>query len=93
MWLPRRVMHTEFYSPALLDEQLKVITYFSRVGATSLTINFDVMSATEKTLHASAHLVMVSVGRKDLKKRPLPQDVIDAIEPYHMSSEEARQGA
>ena len=26
MWLPRKIMHTEFFSPAVLDERLKVVT-------------------------------------------------------------------
>ncbi len=61
MWLPRKVMHTEFHSPAVLDEHLKVVTYFSRIGRTSLTINFDVMSADRATLHAAAYQVLVCV--------------------------------
>jgi YbgC/YbaW family acyl-CoA thioester hydrolase len=50
MWLPRKVMHTEFHKPALLDDRLKVVTYFSQIGRTSLTINFDVLNAAEGTL-------------------------------------------
>ena len=91
IWLPRKVMHSEFFSPALLDEELRVLTYFSKIGRTSLTINFDVVSATNGALHATAHLVLVCVKRSALEKIPLPKGVIDAIEPYVMSPEEARQ--
>jgi acyl-CoA thioester hydrolase len=90
LWMPRRVMHTEFHSPAMLDEQLEVRTYFSRVGTTSLTINFDVMDAARTAMHASAYQVLVCVGRGDLRKRPVPPEVIAAIEPFVMSPEEAR---
>jgi YbgC/YbaW family acyl-CoA thioester hydrolase len=90
IWLPRKVMHTEFHSPALLDERLAVLTYFSRVGTTSLTINFDVMDAERGVLHATAYQVLVCVTREQLAKRPLPQEVIDAIGPYVMTAEEAR---
>jgi len=90
IWLPRKVMTTEFHSPALLDEKLKVLTYFSRIGAHSLVINFDVMDAEKKTLHASAFQVLVCVGKDDFVKRTLPQELVDAIQPYFMSSEEAR---
>src|SRR5688500_20300997 len=90
IWLPRKVMHTEFHSPALLDERLAVLTYFSRVGNTSLTINFDVMDADRGVLHATAYQVLVCVGRDKLAKRPLPEEVVAAIAPFVMSPEEAR---
>ena len=90
IWLPRKVMHTEFHSPAVLDERLAVLTYFSRVGTTSLTINFDVMDADRGVLHATAYQVLVCVERQKLAKRPLPPEVIAAIAPYVMSPEEAR---
>ena len=90
IWLPRKVMTTEFHSPALLDEKLKVLTYFSKVGKHSMVINFDVMDAEKKTLHASAFQVLVCVGKDDFVKRTLPQELVDAIQPYLMSSEEAR---
>ncbi len=90
IWLPRKVMHTEFHSPAILDERLAVLTYFSRVGTTSLTINFDVMDADRGMLHATAYQVLVCVGRDRLVKRPLPPEVVAAIAPYVMTPEEAR---
>ena len=93
IWLPRRVMHAEFHSPAALDEHLKVITYFSHVGRTSLTINFDVMSADGGALRATAHQVLVCVARGTLAKRPLPAAVVHAIEPFTMGSDEARRVA
>jgi YbgC/YbaW family acyl-CoA thioester hydrolase len=90
IWLPRKVMHTEFHSPALLDERLAVLTYFSRVGTTSLTINFDVMDADRGVLHATAYQVLVCVTREKLAKRPLPAEVVAAIAPFVMTPEEAR---
>jgi YbgC/YbaW family acyl-CoA thioester hydrolase len=93
MWLPRKVMHTEFHAPALLDEHLKVVTYFSHIGRTSLTINFDVMSADGQTLHAAAYQVLVCVSRKSFEKRPLPPEIARALEPFTMGCEEARRAA
>ena len=93
IWLPRRVMHAEFHSPAALDERLKVVTYFSHVGRTSLTINFDVMSADGGTLRATAYQVLVCVARGTLAKRPLPAALVRAIEPFTMGSDEARRAA
>ena len=93
MWLPRKVMHTEFHAPALLDEHLKVVTYFSHIGRTSLTINFDVMSADGQTLHAAAYQVLVCVSRQSFEKRPLPPEIVKALEPFTMGCEEARRAA
>jgi YbgC/YbaW family acyl-CoA thioester hydrolase len=90
IWLPRKVMHTEFHSPALLDERLAVLTYFSRIGNTSVTINFDVMDADRDVLHATAYQVLVCVTREKLQKRALPPEVVTAIQPFVMSPEEAR---
>ena len=90
IWLPRKVMHTEFHTPAILDERLAVLTYFSRVGNTSLTINFDVMDADRGVVHATAYQVLVCVGRDKLVKRTLPPEVVSAIAPYVMTPEEAR---
>jgi YbgC/YbaW family acyl-CoA thioester hydrolase len=90
IWLPRKVMHTEFHAPALLDQRLAVLTYFSRVGTTSLTINFDVMDADRDFLHATAYQVLVCVARPNLAKRPLPAEIKQAIERYVMSPDEAR---
>ena len=93
MWLPRKVMHTEFHAPALLDEHLKVVTYFSHIGRTSLTINFDVMGADGQTLHAAAYQVLVCVSRKSFEKRSLPTEIVKALEPFTMGCEEARRAA
>ncbi len=93
MWLPRKLMHTEFFAPALLDERLKLVTYFSRLGTTSLTINFDVLSEDGQKLHASAYQVLVCVAKSTFTKKPLPPDVVRALEPYVMPSEEARRAA
>jgi YbgC/YbaW family acyl-CoA thioester hydrolase len=93
VWLPRKVVHTEFHSPALLDERLQVLTYFSKVGTTSLTINFDVVDAATRELKAAAWEVLVCVSRSTMRKRPLPAEVVAAIAPWRMSVTEARRAA
>jgi len=90
IWLPRKIMHTEFYRPAHLDDRLEVVTYFSRVGESSLTINFDVLDATGVSLHAAAYQVLVCVSRQTFAKVPLPAGVAQALERYVMDSETAR---
>ena len=91
IWLPRKVMHTEFYSPARLDDHLRVVTYFSRIGRSSLTINFDVMGAGGAPLHAAAYQVLVCVSRSTFEKTDLPRDVAAALERYCMTTEDARE--
>ena len=91
MWLPRKVMHTEFDAPARLDDRLEVLTYFSHIGRTSLTINFDVMSADRARLHAAAYQVLVCVSRGTFEKRALPAELVEALEPFTMPCEEARR--
>ncbi|MDQ6827740.1 MAG: acyl-CoA thioesterase [Gemmatimonadota bacterium] len=91
MWLPRKVMHTEFFAPAKLDDRLEIVTYFSRVGTTSLTINFDVVSAEGKRLHAAAHQAVVCVARGNFEKKALPAEVVAAAEKFHMSVEDVRR--
>src|SRR5437870_8778097 len=34
VFLPRKAVHSEFYSPARLDDRLRVATYVGRVGTT-----------------------------------------------------------
>ncbi|MGH7648381.1 MAG: acyl-CoA thioesterase [Gemmatimonadaceae bacterium] len=90
IWLPRKIMHTEFYRPARLDDRLEVVTYFSRVGKSSLTINFDVLDGTGLSLHAAAYQVLVCVSRKTFDKVPLPDAVVSAVQRFAMDSETAR---
>ena len=93
IWLPRKVMHTEFSNPARLDDHLNVVTYFSRIGTSSLTITCDVKGAQGALLHAAAYQVSVCVSRARFEKVPLPRDVAQALSRYAMSVEDARQGA
>ncbi|MGI9077749.1 MAG: acyl-CoA thioesterase [Gemmatimonadaceae bacterium] len=75
-------MHAEFFSPAVLDEQLNVATYFTHIGRTSLVINFDVMSATSGKKHVTAHQVLVCVARQSMTKQALPVEIVRALEPF-----------
>lgn len=93
IWLPRKVMHTEFHAPARLDDRLKIITYISHVGRSSLTINFDVMSEDGRTLHAAAYQVLVCVSRETFTTTPLPAALVEALARFTMTADEARRAA
>src|SRR5207244_2068930 len=70
IFLPRKVVHNEFYWPARLDDRLRVAAYVGRVGTSSMTLNFDVLRHGSPSLGAAGWMVLVCVGRGDLKPRP-----------------------
>jgi len=90
VFLPRKVVHSEFYWPARLDNRLRVAAYVGRVGTKSMTLNFDVLLQGRSTLVAAGWMVLVCVDRKSLKPRPLPAGVVAALAPHTLSSEAAR---
>jgi acyl-CoA thioester hydrolase len=90
IFLPRKAVHSEFYSPARLDDRLRVAAYVGRVGTKSMTLNFDVIKEGTATLGAAGWMVLVCVGRRGLKPRPLPAGVLEALAPHTLSPESAR---
>jgi acyl-CoA thioester hydrolase len=89
VWLPRKVMHFDYFSPARLDDQIIIAAYFSNVGRTSVTLNIDLFRDDRKTLIAAAHLVLVCVDVA-LEKVALPPEFRTLVDPFVMSTEEAR---
>ena len=90
IWFPRAAIHSEFYRPARLDDRLRVAAYVGRVGTKSMTLNFDVVRDDPMGLCAAGWQVLVCVGRKDLKPRPLPAEVVRALASHTLSPEAAR---
>jgi YbgC/YbaW family acyl-CoA thioester hydrolase len=90
LYLPRKVVHSEFYWPARLDNRLRVAAYVGRVGGKSMTLNFDVLRDNSSSLGAAGWMVLVCVDRKSLKPRPLPAGLIAALVPHTLSPEAAR---
>ncbi len=89
LWLPRKIMHVDYFSPARLDDQIVLAAYFSSIGRTSVTLNVDLFRDDRKTLVAAAHLILVCVD-VDLKKLALPPEFRTLVDPYAMSTEQAR---
>lgn len=89
--LPRAALHMDFDSPSTLDELLDVRTYVSRVGRTSLTLNFDV-HGNGGALRAHGYLVLVSAARgiPHGAPQPWPEALLALLAPYRMSAEEVR---
>jgi len=87
IWLPRVHLECDFLRPPRLDDLLEVSVYLGKIGRTSLRLNFEVRRKTEdgtieKDLMATAHFVLVSTNRIDLKPLPVPEELRHALEPY-----------
>jgi acyl-CoA thioester hydrolase len=89
VWLPRKVMHIDYFAPARLDDQITLATYFSKIGRTSVTLNIDLFRDDRRTLIGAAYLVLVCVNIA-LEKTELPPEFRTLVDPYVMSTEEAR---
>jgi acyl-CoA thioester hydrolase len=75
IWLPRARVECDFHAPVKLDELLAVEAYFSRVGRTSVHLDFEVRRKTDPDrLVASGRYVLVCVTQKDFQPVPLPEE-------------------
>ncbi|MCX5765411.1 MAG: thioesterase family protein [Gemmatimonadetes bacterium] len=79
VWIPRKALEAEFHSPAELDEEVVVRSWFARVGRTAITIRFDVHRAEDMVHRASGALTVVSVHKESMTPQPLPDDVREKL--------------
>jgi acyl-CoA thioester hydrolase len=82
VWIPRKALHAEFHSPAEIDEEVVVQAWFARVGTTSLTMQFEVYRASDRTHRATGSLTVVSVEKETMTKKPLPDQVKRLLATY-----------
>src|SRR5689334_3993302 len=87
IWLPRVHLECDFHRAAQMDDLLQVTVYVGKIGRTSLRLNFEVRRKTEdgtleKDLMATAHFVLVSTDRENLKPLPVPEMLGAALDPY-----------
>jgi acyl-CoA thioester hydrolase len=87
IWLPRVHLECDFHRAAKMDDLLQVSAYVGKIGRTSLRLNFEVRRKTEdgtieKDLMATAHFVLVSTDRENLRPLPLPEELREALTPY-----------
>jgi YbgC/YbaW family acyl-CoA thioester hydrolase len=83
IWLPRARVECDFYLPVKLDELLVVEAFFSRIGRTSVHLDFEVSrkeSPSKKV--ASGRYVLVCVRQGDLRPVPVPAEIRDRIARY-----------
>src|SRR6266498_612956 len=87
IWLPRVHLECDFHRAAQLDDLLEVSVYVRKIGRTSLRLNFEVRckrddGQIEEDLMATAHFVLVSTDRVNLRPVPIPVELRRALEPY-----------
>ncbi len=87
IWLPRVHLECDFHRAARMDDLLEVSVHVGKIGRTSLRLNFEVRRKTEdgtieKDLMATAHFVLVSTDRKNLKALPVPEELRKSLEPF-----------
>lgn len=90
IWLPRVHLECDFHRAAQMDDLLEVSVYVGNLGKTSLRLNFEVRRRNEageieEKLMATAHFVLVSTDRKNLRPLPVPEGLRRALEPFRSS--------
>ena len=80
IWLPRVRVECNFFLPVKLDELLAVEAYFSRIGRTSVHLDFEVRRKSDPSrVVASGRYVLVCVAQKDFRPVPVPGEVREKI--------------
>jgi YbgC/YbaW family acyl-CoA thioester hydrolase len=92
IWLPRAHLSCDFSYPARLDDELRVAVYLARFGRSSMRMNFDVVHRGAGVLAATGHEILVCTERNTLHPTPIPAGLRAVLEPYRMTTEEARRG-
>src|SRR5215471_10264881 len=84
IWLPRVRVECNFYRPARLDDLLAVEAYSSRIGRTSLHLDFEVRRSREPdSLVASGKYVLVCVQQGTFRPLEVPEEIRSKIAKFH----------
>ena len=90
IWLPRVRVECSFFLPVKLDELLTVEAYFSRIGRTSIHLDFEVRRKSEPSrLVASGRYGLVCVTQKDFRPVPIPEEFREKIAKFLESASPA----
>lgn len=83
IWLPRRRVECDFRKPVKLDELLVVEAFFSRVGRTSVHLDFEVRRKTDPAaIVATGRYVLVCVKQGTFEPLPVPKEIRSRIAKY-----------
>lgn len=83
----RAQFHSDFKSPAYLDDMLTVSIWADRIGTASLRLRFEVVRAeseqgTPGDVLMTGSCTLVTVDRKTLRPVRIPQLLRESIAPY-----------
>ena len=90
MWLPRVHMDVDFLYPPKLDDCLRVATYFTKFGNSSLHVNFDVWHVSAGRMAARGKEVLVCTNRETLESKPIPKELRSLLHGHLVTEESAR---
>ncbi|OYU14692.1 MAG: 4-hydroxybenzoyl-CoA thioesterase [Alphaproteobacteria bacterium PA4] len=72
----------EYRAPILLDELVAICVRCSRIGTTSMTVQFEIHGESGEDLRATGEEVHVVVAEARGRPAPVPADVIAKFEAY-----------
>ena len=91
LWLPRVHVECDFRRPVRLDDLLAVEAYFSRVGRTSLRLDFQVTRRDRPDeVVATGRYALVCVRQGDFTPVPVPEELRRRIAPWVEDAPAAR---
>jgi acyl-CoA thioester hydrolase len=82
IWLPRARVECDFFRPVKLDELLVVEAYFSRIGRTSIHLDFEVRRKSEPGVVATGRYVLVCVRQREFDPVPVPEEIRKRLAPF-----------
>jgi YbgC/YbaW family acyl-CoA thioester hydrolase len=83
IWLPRVHVECDFHIPVTLDELLVVDAYFSKIGTSSIHLNFEVHRSDDAgQVVATGKYVLVAVRKGEFTPASVPDEVRRALAPY-----------
>jgi YbgC/YbaW family acyl-CoA thioester hydrolase len=86
IWLPRVHVECDFHRPVRLDDLLIVEAFFSRIGGSSIHLEFRVAGKDDpSTTVATGKYVLVTVARGEFRTVPVPDVVRRKLSPYVQS--------
>jgi acyl-CoA thioester hydrolase len=87
--LPRVDAHCRYLKPVRFGEQIRVELVIDDISRKTIKYGFDVLR--EGQLVAQGHLLIASVSMSDFKSVPLPEKLLELIQPYTPSEVVSRR--
>jgi acyl-CoA thioester hydrolase len=69
-----RAATTEYFAPAVFDDEIEVFVRVSRLGRTSVTFSFEAYRVADDVLMVTAHQTLVYVDLTERRACPVPDE-------------------